>query len=149
VIRHLIYAGVALFLIGCASAPVPTGKLPPITDPVTAGEIVVIRVSSVTASAVTYYINVNQEDVFGIRSGEHTRLRLAAGDYRIALRCFGGSTPSWKETVTNQTVRSGQTIYIAVSPKFELFERDCLAADVVPELEGKKLIAATTFRPIQ
>ena len=40
------------------------------------------------ADETSFYINVNRDDIAPIRSGQHTRLKLPAGEHRVAIRCY-------------------------------------------------------------
>ena len=132
-----------LALSACAPAPLALAKLPPVTDPANAGEIVVIRQRAFIADDFSFYLNVDQENVLTIASGQHTRFQLPAGEHRIAIRCYAMLTDSWKETALTERVLAGQTRYLAVKPK-----HDCASLDPLPEAEAKRLLPNTRFRPI-
>ncbi|HWM43333.1 MAG TPA: hypothetical protein VNP36_12915 [Burkholderiales bacterium] len=136
-----VAAGVAL--TGCAPTPLAMGKLPPVTDAAQAGEVVVIRPRAFIGDDFAFYLNVNQENVVTMNSREHTRLRLPAGEHRIAIRCTQALKEGWSETAITQRVVAGQTTYLAVTPKF-----DCASLDALSESDGKKLLSSTTLRPL-
>lgn len=134
-------AGVAL--AGCAPPQLAMSKLPPVADAAQAGEVVVIRPRAFIAEEHGFYLNVNQENIVRINSREHTRLRLPAGEHRIAIRCTHAFKEGWSETAITQRVVAGQTTYLAVTSKF-----DCASLDVVSESDGKKLLSSTSLRPL-
>lgn len=141
--RGMVCALAAGVLAGCAPAPVALGKLPPIANPANAGEVVVIRARAFIDGEFSYYVNINQENILALASGEHARLKLPAGEHRIAIRCFAPLTDSWKETALTEGVLPGQTRYLAVAPKF-----GCASLDPVSESEGRKLLSRTIFKPL-
>jgi hypothetical protein len=138
--RNLVYALAAIAISGCASDSVtPAGKLPPITDPAEAGDVVLIRPRAFIADETSFYINVNREDIAPIGSGRHTRLKLPAGEHRVAIRCYSNLS-GWQETAITQRVVAGQAAYLAIAP-----HKDCVSVEPVSESEGSKLLARTVF----
>jgi len=141
--RNLVCALAAIAIWGCAADSVtPAGKLPPITNPAEAGEVVLIRPRAFIADETSFYINVNQDDIAPIRSGQHTRLTLPAGEHRVAIRCYS-SLSGWQETAISQRVVAGQAAYLAIAPR-----KDCVSVEPVSESEGRKLLARTVFKSI-
>lgn len=140
--RNLASLLAAIAIAGCAAEQVVLGKLPPIANPADAGEVVLIRASAFIGEDMSYYVNVDQTDIFELRQGEHTRFHLPAGEHRIAVRCFGALS-GWSDAAITQRVVAGQTTYFAVAPKFA-----CASLDPVPESEAAKLLARTRFRPL-
>lgn len=141
--RKLASALAAIAISGCASEPVAIGTLPPIANAANSGEVAVIRARAFIDEGFSYYLSVDRVTVLALESGEHTRFRLPAGEHRIAIRCFGALTGTWNETAITRRVAAGQTIFLAVAPKF-----DCASVEPVPESEGRKLVSRTAFRPI-
>ncbi len=141
--RNLVRALAAIAISGCATEPVtPAGKLPPITNPAEAGEVVLIRPRAFIADETSFYINVNQDDIAPIRSGQHTRLKLPAGEHRVAIRCYS-SLSGWRETAITQRVAAGQAAYLAIAP-----HKDCVSVEPVSESEGRKLLSRTVFKSV-
>jgi hypothetical protein len=141
--RNLVCTLAAIAISGCAAEPVtPAEKLPPITDPAEAGEVVLIRPRAFIADETSFYINVNQDDIALIRSGQHTRLKLPAGEHRVAIRCYS-SLSGWQETALTQRVVAGQAAYLAIAPS-----RDCVNVEPVSESEGRKLLSRTVFMTV-
>jgi hypothetical protein len=140
--RHAVVAFAAIALAACAPA-LKLEKLPPPASPANAGEVVVIRPSAFIGDDIAYYLNVNEQDVLELGAKEHTRLKLPAGEHRLAIRCFMPFAGGWKETAIPQRVLAGETVYLAVAPQY-----DCASLEALPEAEGRKLAARTVFRPI-
>ena len=138
--RNLLSALGAIAIFGCGAEPVALEKLPP-TDPANAGEVVVIRPSAFIGEDMVYLVNVDKADIAELRSRQHQRFTLPAGDHRIAIRCFGALS-GWEETAITHRVEAGQTAYLAVAPK-----HGCASVGPVPEAEGRKLLSNTAPRP--
>jgi hypothetical protein len=100
---------------------------------------------------MTYYIAINDKAAFGIRSGEHTSFVLPSGNHKIAVRCFGGLTPTWKETSMEYEFPSLKKVFFLVYPgcvSLKCRYKDT-CADIVPisESEAATFISSTTYRP--
>jgi len=132
----------AIAIASCGAPPVKLEKLPPPADAASAGEVVVIRPGAFIGEDISYFLNVDRQDVFELESRQHTRFKLPAGEHRIAVRCFVWYSGSWTEAVITQSVVAGQTAYLAVEPK-----HNCASLDPVPESEGRKLLSRTHFKP--
>ena len=66
--RNLVCAFAAIATAACAPDSVtPAGKLPPITNPAEAGEVVLIRPRAFIAEETSFYINVNHDEIAPIR----------------------------------------------------------------------------------
>ena len=102
-----------------------------------------VRPSAFIADDYTFYVNVNQENVVGLRARLHTRFRLPAGEHRIAVRCTSSISSEINETATTQRIAAGQTLYLAIEPK-----GNCATIEAVSEREGRRLVANTTFIPL-
>ena len=138
--RLLLLLGI--LLAGCASQELSIGKLPAV-DAAGSGEVIVVRPSAFIADDYTFYVNVNQENIVGLRARLHTRFRLPAGEHRIAVRCTSSINSEINETATTQHIAAGQTLYLAVEPK-----GNCATIEAVSEREGRRLVANTTFIPL-
>ena len=138
--RNLLCALAAIAISGCGTEPVALEKLPP-ADPASAGEVVLVRPSAFIGEEIVYVVNVDNKDVAQLRARRHRRFNLAAGEHRIALRCYGALS-GWSETAITHRVVTGQTAYLAVAPK-----QACASIDAVPEREGRKLLSNTVPGP--
>jgi hypothetical protein len=127
---------------GCASQELSIGKLPAV-ETASSGEVVVVRPSAFIADDFTFYVNVNEENIAGLRARLHTRFRLPAGEHRIAVRCTSGYTSQIHENATIQRVAAGETLYLVIEPK-----GNCATIEAVPEREGRRLVSNTTFIPL-
>lgn len=139
--RLRLLLGLSL-LAGCASQELSVGKLPAV-DAAGSGEVIVVRPSAFIADDYTFYVNVNQENIVGLRARLHTRFRLPAGEHRIAVRCTSSISSEISETATTQRIAAGQTLYLAIEPK-----GNCATIEAVSEREGRRLVANTTFIPL-
>ena len=137
---NLLCVLAAIAISGCGSEPVALGTLPP-ADPAIAGQVVVVRPSAFIGEDMVYLINVDKTDIAELRSRQHQRFTLPAGDHRVAIRCFG-TFSGWQETAITHRVMAGQTTYLAVGPK-----HGCASVDAVTESQGKKLLSNTVPRP--
>src|SRR5712692_3272788 len=126
----------AIAISGCGAAPVALEKLPP-ADSADAGEVVVVRPKAFIGEEIVYVVNVDTKDVAELRSRQHQRFKLPAGDHRVAIRCFGAFS-GWAETAITHRVVAGQTAYLAVAPK-----HSCASVDPVPESAGRQLLSNT------
>jgi hypothetical protein len=122
---------------GCAS----TDRLAPlpVVDPGIASKVVVIRVSSLFGAAVRNPIALNGADLFRIGSGEHAEFAIPPGEHRIAVRCFGGWSPTWKEDTRTFTAVSGVTTYFRISPSMS-----CAEIIVITAGDATRLLADST-----
>jgi hypothetical protein len=138
--QNLLCALAVIALSGCGSEPVALEKLAPV-DPAVAGEVVLVRPAAFIAEEIVYVANVDEKDMAELGARQHQRFKLAAGDHRIAIRCFGALS-GWVETAITHRVVAGQTAYLAVAPK-----HSCASVAPVPEREGRKLLSNTSSRP--
>lgn len=129
----------ALILAGCASAG-RIGDLPAITDSSASTTLVLIRPSNVIGMTNSYYVAFDGKDVFSIRSGENTHFAIPAGSHTVAVKCFGGWSPTWKEDGKAFVAERGGINYFSISPSMT-----CSKIEPVGEADGKALLARTTF----
>jgi hypothetical protein len=139
--RAMSWALAAGLLAGCAPSAVTMGRLPPLANPADAGEVVVARERGFIADEFSYYVNVNQENIVALASGEHARLKLPAGQHRIAIRCYAPLDGSWKEAAVTEHLIARGTVYLHAAPNY-----DCASLTPVTEGEGKKLLGRTSPR---
>jgi hypothetical protein len=130
-LRGLIGLIFAIFIVGCAAGPI--GKLPTIADEKKAGEITVIRASSVAGATNSYVITLNGVDVFGIRSGQYTKFRINEGEHHIGIKCFGGWSPTWKEESLKFTATPNSSLYFLATPTM-----NCASIISITQEEGLK-----------
>lgn len=135
---------VASVLVGCATGRITTGTLPKVQDPSASTEVVVIRVSSIVGVTNSYHIVVDDQAVFGIRSGEHTTFKIPSGKHAIGVRCFGGFTPTWKENKFDYSFQPQEKAYFVISPSLGCAD----IASVKPQ-EASTLIEKSTYKPFE
>jgi hypothetical protein len=123
----------------CASSG-RIGEIPTVPLGQPAGKLVVIRVSSIVGVANSYYIAIDGKDIFAIRSGEHTEFTVGAGEHYIAVKCFGGWSPTWKEDSIKFSASSEKESFFKISPNMTCAQIKPIEAD-----EAKKLIATSKF----
>jgi TonB family protein len=129
----------ALILTGCASAG-HIGELPAIADGMPSSTLVLVRPSNLIGMANSLYIALDGNDVFSIRSGDNTHFAIPAGQHTIAVKCFGGWSPTWKEDSKGFSAEPDRASYFSVSPSMT-----CAKIEQVSEVEGKALVANTTY----
>jgi len=113
---------VFLVLGGCSTMSGRVGDMPTVTDEKSASKIVVIRISSIVGGANSYVVALDGKDLLKIRSGQHADFKINAGEHFIAVKCFGGWWPSWKEDSVKFVAKSNQSVYFEVSPDFSCAE---------------------------
>ena len=129
----------ALILAGCASAG-RIGDLPAITEGSPSATLVLIRPSNVIGMTNSDYVALDGKDVFSIRSGDNTRFAIPPGPHAVAVKCFGGWSPTWKEDSKAFVAEGGGTSYFSISPSMK-----CSKIEPVSEADGKALLGRTTF----
>jgi hypothetical protein len=134
----------SLSIVGCATGPIATSPLPSLTDPKNASEVVVIRKSSIVGATNSYYITLNEQDVFGIKSGEYTTFKVPAGKHTIGVKCFGGWSPTWKESTIEVSLIPEEKVYFATGPG-----GSCAKIESINPAEGTALVTKSTYRPFQ
>jgi hypothetical protein len=128
----------------CATGPIQTSPLPKIADPENAVEITVIRESHFVGSAISYFITLDDKEVFGIRSGEYTRFKVSPGKHSLAARCFGGFTPTWKESKIEITLQPKEKAYYLFSKAVE-----CAKVESLQPQDVEALIAKSKYRQFE
>jgi hypothetical protein len=131
----------AAALAGCAAPEPSIGKLPPI-QAAGSGEVVVIRPSAFIGDEYPLYLDVNETTVAALGPRQHARLRLPAGEHRIAIHCPNVLSGKLGERMTLQRIDAGQTIYFSITPS-----GDCAAIESLSEVEGRRRIAGTSLVP--
>jgi len=129
----------ALVGSGCASAG-RIGSLPIIPEGTASSEIVLVRPSSIVGAANSYYIALDGHDIFSIRSGQHTAIRIPSGEHFISVKCFGGWTPTWKGSAKPVKASAGETLYFKISPNLSCAEIEQVSADA-----GKQMVSKASF----
>lgn len=127
-----------LLVAGCAASG-RIGTLPPVPDPASAGTVTVIRPSHLVSAANAFTIAVNGADLLAINAGERATFRLPAGPARVSVKCFGGWSPTWKESATAVTVPAGGTVYLRVAP-----DMSCAGIAPVPATDAPALLDGTS-----
>ena len=128
---------------GCGSSPAVTGKLPAAAAG-DSGEVVIIRARAFIGEEHNHYLNVDQENIVALTSGQHARLKLASGEHRVAIRCYGDLlSAATNEAVITHRVAAGQISYFAVKPRYS-----CASIDPLTEPEAMKLLSATSLKPL-
>jgi hypothetical protein len=138
-IKTLLAALAVGILSGCASSG-RIGELPTIAADAPSSQLVLIRVSSIIGATNSYYVALDGKDIFSIRSGEYTRFRIPAGEHFIAVKCFGGWSPAWKEISKGFVAVADQTSYFEISPNMTCAEIRQITTDA-----GKAEVKNITF----
>lgn len=138
-IKHVLAGFVLVALSGCASSG-RIGELPQVAASESSSRLVVIRASSLIGAANTYYVALDGEDVFSIRSGEYTAFPIPEGEHFVSVKCFGGWTPTWKEDAERFVARRDQSIYFEISPSM-----GCADIRFIHEEDGIAKTAKSSF----
>lgn len=137
--KTLLVAMVAAILSGCASSG-RIGDLPAVATGSLPSQLVLIRVRSIVGAANSYYVALDGNDVFSIRSGEYTQLPIPPGEHFVAVKCFGGWSPTWREDSKNFVAVPDQPNYFEISPNMTCAEIRQITSDA-----GKAAAAKSMF----
>jgi len=138
-IRSIILITLISVITGCASSG-RIGALPRVADNESSSQLVLIRVSSIVGCANSYYVALDGNDIFSIRSGEYTEFPIPIGEHFVSVKCFGGWTPTWKEEAKQFNALPNQTNYFEISPNLSCAE----IVPIEPE-KAKKEIKNSDF----
>jgi hypothetical protein len=138
--NKLIAISLLLALTGCGTTSGRIGDLPTITDRANASKVVVVRISSFVGAANGYTVALDGNDILGIGSGEHTEFLVPEGERYIAVKCFGGWSPTWKEDSLKFVAKASVSSFFLISP-------NARCAEIKPssEAEAKKHLAGSKF----
>jgi hypothetical protein len=128
--KRLTVVCILLVLAGCGTTSGGLGGLPSITDEANAAKIVVVRVSSLVGATNGYTVALDGSDVFGIGSGEHAEFLVPQGEHYIAVKCFGGWTPTWKADSLKFDAKAAQTHFFLIRP-------DAKCAEIKPSTQAE------------
>ncbi|MDN6887986.1 hypothetical protein QMO14_30870 [Variovorax sp. CAN2819] len=134
--KALLLLTAAALLTGCGTTSGRLGPLPEVSDSSTAAKVVVVRISSFVGAGNGYTVALDGKDVLGIASGEHAEFSVTPGEHYLAVKCFGGFTPTWKEDSLKFGAKQSSSSYFVVSPNMS-----CAAVRAAEESEAKKLLA--------
>jgi hypothetical protein len=134
-----------LFLVsaiyGCGTTSGRVGDLPVIVSKENASKVTVVRISSMLGVANGYTVALDGKDVFGIGSGQYTELLVPEGERFIAVKCFGGWSPTWKENSLKFEAKPSDQNFFVVSPSGSCAEiRLSTGADAKKHIDGAKRI---------
>jgi hypothetical protein len=130
----------AVMLLASCAASGRIGELPKIDNPAECGKVVVVRISCFVGSAINYTVALDGRDLFYIHSGEHTEFLVQPGDHYIAVKCFGGWTPTWKEDSKKFVASAAAVNYFKISPSMSCADIISIAAD-----EANALLPSSKF----
>jgi hypothetical protein len=132
-IKILIIASLALFLVGCGTTSGRLGELPSVPNKEFASKVTVVRISSIVGAVNGYTVALDGKDIFGIGSGEHAEFFVPEGEHYIAVKCFGGWTPTWKDDSLKFIAKPSEHEFFLISPN-----TTCAEINVSNETETKK-----------
>jgi len=136
--RWLRLLAVSVALSGCMHGRL-SGLATPAPDEQVA-EVVVIRTSNVFGATNSFLITVDGHRAWGIRVGEHARLKVVAGAHRVGVECFGGWAPIWRESDAAEVrVEANAIAYLLVSP-----DLDCASIKAITDEAGRDWLGRTT-----
>ena len=133
-LKKLIVLGSLLLLTACTAAG-PIGPMPVVSNEAKAGLVEVIRVSSIVGATNSYKIAFDDRDIISIRTGQHAGFRADPGVHKIAVKCFGGWSPTWKEAALQVTIQSSYVHYFRVSPGFRCAKIEKISRERARELK--------------
>lgn len=112
--------------------------MPAVINVASAGKVVTIRVSSIVGAANGYTVALDGKDLFGIGSGEHAEFLVPEGEHYIAVKCFGGWTPTWKEDSLKFSAKAADSNFFVIRPNMN-------CAEIKPgnEAEAKQLLQSS------
>ena len=144
-VKRLAAAWFAFLLItilsACGTMSGRIGELPVVENPTSAGKVVTVRISSIVGAANGYTVALDGNDLYGIGSGEHAEFLVPEGEHYIAVKCFGGWTPTWKEDSLKFFASASETSFFVISPNFTCADiRAISEADATKKLQGSKLL---------
>ena len=139
--KILIIVSAFLVLSGCGTTSGRVGELPVVANKANASKVVTVRISSFVGAANGYTVALNGNDIYGIGSGEHTEFDVPEGEHYIAVKCFGGWTPTWKKDSLKFIAKTSETNYFLISPSMSCAEiKPSNKAEVKNHLTGSKFI---------
>ena len=139
--KKLILVSILFVLAGCGTTSGRIGEMPLITDKASAADVLVVRISTFVGAGNGYTIALDGKDLFGIGSGEHARFQVPQGQHYIAVKCFGGMSPTWKEDSLKFDAGTVAPSIFLVSPAGSCAEIKKSTQDEVKEhLEKSKLL---------
>ena len=146
--RTFVAVSFVFALVGCGTTSGRIGELPAVTNATSAGKVVTIRISSIVGAANGYTVALDGQDLYGIGSGEHAEFLVPAGEHYIAVKCFGGWTPTWKEDSTKFLANPSETSYFVISPSLKCADIKPIAeAETKGLLQGNKLLNLEKMMP--
>lgn len=114
------------------------GELPAVASADSAGKVVTIRISSIVGAANGYTVALDGKDLYGIGSGEHAEFLVPEGEHHIAVKCFGGWTPTWKEDSVKLLANPSEPSYFVISPNLK-----CADIKPISKVEAEKLLRSS------
>ena len=133
---------VIVVLSGCASSG-RMRDLPTVAEGAASSQLVLIRKSSLVGATNSYYVALDGKDIFSIRSGEYTKFRISMGEHFVAVKCFGGWSPTWKAESVRFVAAQDQVNYFEISPNMRCAEIN----PVAPEVAAKLMTESTFISP--
>jgi hypothetical protein len=146
--KKLFIVAVVSVLTGCGTPSGLIGELPVVPDQANVANVVVVRISSVIGAANGYTVALDGKDIFGIGSGEHAQFAVAPGEHYIAVKCFGGWSPTWKEESLKFSAAAGASTFFLVSPSGSCAEiKPSTEAEARTHLAGSKQVELDAGAP--
>lgn len=131
--KTLVAVSLVFALAGCGTTSGRIGELPAVANAASAGKVVTVRIGSIVGAANGYTVALDGKDLYGIGSGEHAEFLVPEGEHYIAVKCFGGWTPTWKEDSVKFLANPSKASYFVISPNLK-----CADIKPVDEAEAKK-----------
>lgn len=138
--KKLVGSALVLALVGCGTTSGRIGELPAVADAASAGRVVTIRVNSIVGAANGYIVAFDGMDLYGIGSGEHAEFLVPGGEHFIAVKCFGGWTPTWKEDSLKFIAKPSENTYFEIGPNLT-----CADIKSISETDAQNLLKRSVF----
>ena len=116
------------------------GNFPVIKDKGNASSLVLIRINSIVGMTNSYYIALDGNKIFSIRSGDYTQILVPAGKHYVAVECFGGFTPTWKKDSIMLNMIPKKKYYLKISPNLS-----CAKIISIKAFEANNIIKNSNF----
>lgn len=129
-----------LVFVGCATGG-RMGELPKIDPEVKPAKAVFIRESNFAGAGISYYLLVDDKEIFSILTGQYTEFALAPGKHKVAARMFGGWTPTFKESAVDVDFNPEDIKFFYVSPTLA----DGFGLKQIPAEEAQQYIVKYKF----
>lgn len=122
-------------LVAYSSASAQTVDAPAAATETAGSKVVTIRTSSLVGVANKYKVAFDDREIYSLRSGQYAEFPVTEGEHRVAVKCFGGWSPTWKQQSLSFMVSPQQITYFKIHPN-----GTCAGIEIINAKEAEKLI---------